>query len=313
MAHLPSLTCLESFDCVARHGSISRAAAELNLTQSAVSRQILQLEQLLDVPLFERVRQRVIITDAGKIYLKDISRIMIDLKGSTSKIMACGGSASVLNLAVLPTFATQWLVPRLPSFVQKNPEITLNLSTRTSQFDFEAEPFDAAIHYGTASWPGAVTRHLMDEHTVAVCSPKFQVANRIRKPADLVGATLLHQSTRAAAWADWFAEVGVDNSHPLRGPRFEQFAMISQAAVYGLGVALLPKLLIEGELEAGRLTILFSYSARSANSYYVAVPEGRSSTPTVTAFTQWILQASSSTSPGGLIPKMHKPSTKYRC
>jgi LysR family transcriptional regulator, glycine cleavage system transcriptional activator len=277
-----------------------------------VSRQILQLEQLLDVPLFERVRQRVIITDAGKIYLKDVHRIMIDLKGSTSKIMACGGSASVLNLAVLPTFATQWLVPRLPSFVQKNPDVTLNLSTRTSQFDFETEPFDVAIHYGTSSWPGAVTRHLMDEDTVAVCSPKFQAVNRIKKPADLVGATLLHQSTRAEAWADWFAEVGVENSHPLRGPRFEQFAMISQAAVYGLGVALLPKLLIEGELASGKLAILFSHSVRSASSYYVAVPEGRSSTPTVTAFTQWILQASKSAAGDALIPKTHKPSRKYR-
>jgi LysR family glycine cleavage system transcriptional activator len=296
---------------VARHGSISRAAAELNLTQSAVSRQILQLEQLLDVPLFERVRQRVIITDAGKIYLKDVSRIMVDLKGSTSKIMACGGGAGMLHLAVLPTFATQWLVPRLPDFLEKNPEVTLNVATRTTQFDFETEPFDAAIHYGTSNWPGAVTRHLMDEDTVAVCSPKFQVANRIRKTADLVGATLLHQSTRASAWADWFADVGVDNSHPLRGPRFEQFAMISQAAVYGLGVALLPKLLIEGDLAAGRLVVLFSHSVRSENSYYVAVPEGRSSTPVVTAFTQWILQASKMASPDVGIPKFHKPSRKY--
>jgi LysR family glycine cleavage system transcriptional activator len=311
MAHLPSLTCLESFECVARHGIISRAAAELNLTQSAVSRQILQLEQLLDVPLFERVRQRVIITDAGKIYLKDVNRIMIDLKGSTSKIMACGGGASILNLAVLPTFGTQWLVPRLSGFVQMNPEVTLNVAARTTQFDFETEPFDVAIHYGTSSWPGAVTRHLMDEDTVAVCSPKFQAVNRIKKPADLVGATLLHQSTRAGAWSDWFGDVGVDNSHPLRGPRFEQFSMITQAAVYGLGVALLPKLLIEGELASGRLAILFSHSVRSANSYYVAVPEGRSSTPAVTAFIQWILQASKSTLTDIVILKSHKPSKKY--
>jgi LysR family glycine cleavage system transcriptional activator len=307
--HLPSLTCLESFECVARHGSISRAAAELNLTQSAVSRQILQLEELLDVPLFERVRQRVVITDSGKIYLKDVNRIMIDLKSSTSKIMACGGSASILNLAVLPTFATQWLVPRLPSFVQKNPQVTLNFSSRTTQFDFESEPFDAAIHYGTSSWPGAVTRHLMDEDTVAVCSPRFQAANRIKKPADLVGTTLLHQSTRATAWAEWFTDVGLDNLHPLRGPRFEQFAMISQAAVYGLGVALLPKLLIEGELASGKLALLFSHSVRSASAYYVAVPEGKNFSPIVTAFTQWILQEAKSAS-SAVIHKSHKPSRK---
>jgi len=275
-----------------------------------VSRQILQLEELLDVTLFERVRQRIVITDSGKIYLKDINRIMLDLKGSTSKIMACGGSVSILNLAVLPTFATQWLVPRLPNFVRKNPNATLNFATRTAQFDFETEPFDAAIHYGTASWPGAVTRHLMDEDTIAVCSPKFQAANRIRKPADLVGTTLLHQSTRAAAWAEWFAAVGVENSHPLRGPRFEQFAMIAQAAVYGLGVALLPKLLIEGELVSGKLSLLFSHSVRSADAYYVVVPEGKNSSPLVTAFTQWILQEAKSTS-HPMIRKSHNPSKKY--
>jgi len=309
MIPLPSLTCLESFECVARHGSISRAAAELNLTQSAVSRQILQLEELLDVALFERVRQRVVITDAGKMYLKDINRVMIDLKGSTSKIMACGGSASILNLAVLPTFATQWLVPRLSGFLQRNPDVTFNFATRSTQFDFESEPFDVAIHYGTASWPGAVTHHLMDEDTVAVCSPKFQAVNRIKKPADLVGATLLHQSTRTAAWADWFAALGVDNSHPLRGPRFEQFAMIAQAAVCGLGVALLPKLLIEEELASGKLALLFSHSVRSANAYYVAVPESKNSSPLVNTFTHWMLQEAKAAS-NPMIHNSHKPAKK---
>jgi LysR family glycine cleavage system transcriptional activator len=307
---LPSLTCLESFECVARHGSISRAAAELNVTQSAVSRQILQLEELLDVALFERVRQRVVITDAGKIYLKDVNRIMIDLKDSTSKIMACGGSPSILNLAVLPTFATQWLVPRLSIFLRKNPDVTVNFATRTTQFDFETEPFDAAIHYGIASWPGAVTHHLMDEDTVAVCSPKFQAASRIKKPADLVGTTLLHQSTRASAWAEWFSVLGVDNSHPLRGPRFEQFSMIAQAAACGLGVALLPKLLIEDELASGKLSLLFSHSVRSANAYYVAVPESKISSPLVTAFTHWIVQESKSAAPS-IIRKSHNSSKKY--
>jgi LysR family glycine cleavage system transcriptional activator len=309
MTPLPSLTCLESFECVARHESISRAAAELNLTQSAVSRQILQLEELLDVALFERIRQRVVITDAGKMYLKDINRIMIDLKGSTSKIMACGGSASILNLAVLPTFATQWVMPRLSVFMKKNPDVTMNFATRTSQFDFEMEPFDAAIHYGTASWPGAVTHHLMDEDTVAVCSPKFQSLNKIKKPEDLIGTTLLHQSTRASAWAEWFAVMGVDNSHPLRGPRFEQFAMIAQAAVYGLGVALLPKLLIEEELAAGKLALLFSHSLRSANAYYVAVPENKISSPLVTAFTHWILQEAKN-APPAVIRNSHNSSRK---
>jgi LysR family transcriptional regulator, glycine cleavage system transcriptional activator len=290
MTSLPSIACLQSFESVARHGSVSRASVELNLTQSAVSRQIRQLEGLLDVALFERVRQRVVITDAGKLYLKDINRVLIDLKGSTSRVMACGGSASLLNLAVLPTFATRWLMPRLSNFLQQHSDVTVNFAGRPTPFDFESEPFDAAIHYGSPNWPGAVTHHLMDEDTVPVCSPKFETAQRIKKPADLARTVLLHQSTRTEAWAEWFEIMGIDNSHPLRGSRFEQFAMIAQAAVCGLGVALLPRLLIEDELASGRLSLLFAHPIRSANSYYVVVPDAKASSPLTSAFIQWIIR-----------------------
>lgn len=290
MVPLPTIACLEAFECVARHSSVSRAAAELNLTQSAVSRQIHQLEELLDVALFERVKQRVIITDAGRLYLKDINRVIIDLKDSTSRIMACGGSATLLNLAVLPTFATRWLVPRLPGFLSKHPDATVNFSTRSSPFDFSVEPFDAAIHYGSPVWPGAVTHHLMDEDTVPVCSPAFERAQRIRRPADLGRAVLLHQSTRTDAWAEWFATMEIEHTHPLRGPRFEQFGMIAQAAIAGLGVALLPKILIQEELSSGKLSLLFERSIRSASSYYIVVPETKVASPLTTSFTRWMIR-----------------------
>lgn len=290
MVPLPSIACLAAFECVARHSSVSRAAAELNLTQSAVSRQIHQLEELLDVALFERVKQRVIITDAGRLYLKDVNRVIVDLKDSTSRIMACGGSASLLNLAVLPTFGTRWLVPRLPNFLSKFPDATVNFSARSSPFDFSVEPFDAAIHYGAPVWPGAVTHHLMDEDTVPVCSPGYERAQRIRKPADLVRAVLLHQSTRTDAWAEWFQAMEIEHMHPLRGPRFEQFGMIAQAAIAGLGVALLPTILIEEELSSGKLSLMFHRSVRSASSYYIVVPETKVASPLTNAFTRWVIR-----------------------
>ena len=286
---LPTIACLEAFESVARHGSITRAAVELNLTQSAVSRQIRQLESLLDVSLFERVRQRVIITDAGKLYLNDVNRVMCNLKDATSRIMACGGNTNLLNLAVLPTFATRWLMPRLSDFIQKHPGVTINLATRLVPFDFGMEPFDAGIHYGSPNWPGAVAHHLMDEDVVPVCSPKLETEQRIRKPADLARAVLLHQTTRAGAWTEWFEMAKVKNAHALRGPRFEQFTMIAQAAICDLGVALLPKLLIEDELASGKLVILFDRSIRSASSYYLVVPETKASSMLTAAFTQWII------------------------
>ncbi|WP_260703696.1 LysR family transcriptional regulator [Edaphobacter flagellatus] len=310
MTSLPSIACLQSFESVARHGSVSRASVELNLTQSAVSRQIHQLEGLLDVALFERVRQRMVITDAGRLYLKDVNRVLVDLKSSTSRVMACGGNANLLNLAVLPTFATQWLVPRLSGFLQRYPDVTVNFSTRSTQFDFEAEPFDAAIHYGSPNWPGAVAYHLMDEETVPVCSPKFETAHRIRKPADLTHAVLLHQSTRTEAWSEWFKLMGINNSHPLRGPRFEQFGLIAQAAVCGLGVALLPKLLIEDELTSGKLSLLFTYPIRSTNSYYVVAPEAKASAPLTASFIQWMIHEAR-TADQPVMQKNHKRLKKY--
>jgi len=287
---LPSIACLQAFESVARHGSITRAAQELNLTQSAVSRQIHQLESLLDVRLFERVRQRVILTDAGKLYLNDVSRAMGGLRDATSRVMACGGNQNLLNLAVLPTFATRWLMPRLNDFVQQHPEVTINLATRLVPFDFEAEPFDAAIHYGSANWPGAVAHHLMDEDMVPVCSSGFKTRQNIKSPSDLARTVLLHQTTRPAAWTEWFEMADIKNAHALRGPRFEQFAMIAQAAVCDLGVALLPKLLIEEELSSGRLVTLFNQALRSANSYYLVVPDAKTSSPLTSAFTRWTVE-----------------------
>jgi LysR family transcriptional regulator, glycine cleavage system transcriptional activator len=289
MISLPTIACLQAFESVARHRSITRAAEELNLTQSAVSRQIYQIEALLDVPLFERVRQRVILTDAGKLYLNDVARVIANLKDATSKIMACGGNENPLNLAVLPTFATRWLMPRLTDFLGKHSGITINLSTRLLPFDFGEEPFDAAIHYGSPNWPGAKLYHLMDEDIVPVCSPATEAEQRLRKPSDLVHATLLHQTTRVDAWKQWFQLVGVKNEYSLRGPRFEQFTMLAQAAICDLGIALLPKFLIEDELASGKLVLLFKHSVRSSNSYYLAVPETKSTSIPTSAFTQWLI------------------------
>jgi LysR family transcriptional regulator, glycine cleavage system transcriptional activator len=286
---LPTTACLQAFESVARHGSITRAAEELNLTQSAVSRQIHQIEELLDVPLFDRVRQRVFLTDAGKLYLNEVTRVIASLKDATSKIMACGGNEHPLNLAVLPTFATRWLMPRLFDFLNKHPGITINFSTRLLPFDFGEQPFDAAVHYGIPNWPGAKLHHLMDEDIVPACSPKFEAEQRIRKPSDLARTTLLHQTTRVEAWKQWFQLAGIKNEHSLRGPRFEQFTMLAQAAICDLGVALLPRFLIDDELASGKLVLLFNCPVRSTSSYYLAVPETKPASIPTSAFTQWLI------------------------
>lgn len=289
MIQMPSIACLQAFECIARHGSVTRAAQEMNLTQSAVSRQICQLESLVDVSLFERVRQRLVITDAGKLYLNDVRSILAGLQEATTRIMACGGKTDFLNLAVLPTFATRWLMPRLNRFLEKHPAVTINFATRLVPFDFCTEPFDASIHYGLPNWPGATSYHLMDEDTVPVCSPSYRLAHHIKKTADLARVTLLHQTTRTQAWADWFEKAGIKEGHSLRGPRFEQFGMIVQAVSCHLGVAILPKLLIEEELASGKLVQLFDIPIRGRNAYYLVDPEAKASSSLVSAFARWIV------------------------
>ena len=272
---LPPVADLLAFEAAARHASISRAAEELHLTQSAVSRQVRQLEAQLGQALFTRVRQRVVLTDAGRLYAADVRAVLQQLGAATQKAMALADGGGLLHLAVLPTLGARWLVPRLPAFAALHPELTVNLSARGEPFDFAQEPFDAAIHYGAPHWAGAVCDYLMHEEVVPVCSPALRTRHRIETPADVAGLTLLHQTTRPMLWADWFEQEGVPAPQALRGPRFEQFAMIAQAAISGLGVALLPRFLMEEELASGALVELPGGVLTSSDAYYLVVPLAR--------------------------------------
>lgn len=294
---LPPVADLLAFEAAARHASISRAADELHLTQSAISRQIRQLESRLGVTLFHRVRQRVVLTDVGRIYAADVRGALTEMADLTRKAMAMSEGDSLLNLAVLPTLGTRWLIPRLGEFTALHPRVTINFAARTEPFDFAAEPFDAAIHFGEANWPGARCDFLMHEKTVAVCSPRFRRDHGIRSVADLARVVLLQQSTRPSQWAEWFAQAGAPSANALRGPWFEQFAMIAQAAVSGLGAALLPSFLVEEEIAQGELVVLFDPALTSSSAYYLVYPEARAEDPLLKAFRDWIVAKTQEAAP----------------
>jgi LysR family glycine cleavage system transcriptional activator len=287
---LPSIDALTAFESAARHQSFTRAAAELNLTQGAISRQIRLLEDRLGSSLFQRVRQRVILTDAGRAYLLEVRRILDGLESATLRLMTVGASTNVLNLAVLPAVATHWLLPRLPDFFRKHPKVSINCGVRLSPFDFETDPFDAAIHYGAPIWAGAIVHHLMDEDLFPVCAPSLRHSRRIRRPEDLTRVPLLHLTTRPASWADWFKRTGIPTANAFQGSIFENFAMISKAAMAGLGVALLPSYFIEEELKSRSLVAL-STAQRSQKSYYLVIPETKVGTPHVQDFVKWVQEA----------------------
>ncbi|WP_457446071.1 LysR family transcriptional regulator [Roseateles sp. P5_E4] len=280
---------LLAFEAAARYASISRAAEERHLTQSALSRQITSLEESLGVALFHRVRQRVVLTDAGRLYAAELRQALEAMSAATHKIMSLSGEQAVLNIAVLPTFGTRWLIPRLPGFTQAHPEVTINFAARSHPFDFAAEPFDLAIHFGEPVWPQATCTELMVESLIPVCSPAFKRSHTLKRPADIAQCRLLQQVTRPTQWAEWFEHAEVEAPRAHQGPHFEQFAMVAEAAAAGLGVALVPRVLVEAELADGRLLALDEAHVLSGQAYHLVVPHSRQGDTLVREFSTWLL------------------------
>ena len=287
-AFIPPADALIAFECSARHSSFTRAAEELHLTQGAISKQIRHLEDRLGVELFRRVRQRIVLTDAGRLYLHDIRGALESMTAATRQIMSFAGSSDVLNLAVLPTFGTRWLAPRIADFSRQYPEAGLNLSVRLQPFDFEHEPFDCAIHHGGPVWAGAIAERLFDEEVIPVASRAFQDRYGIETPADLARVPRLQLSTRPLAWRQWFDLAGIEQAAAFQGARFEQFVMITEAAVHDAGAALVPRLFVEEELASGRLVRLFDLPLVQKTAYYFVYPENRTLRPLVNRFRIWL-------------------------
>ncbi|MBN9045899.1 MAG: LysR family transcriptional regulator [Rhizobiales bacterium] len=285
---IPDIATLQAFECAARHGSFTQAAHELNLTQSAVSRQIKDLESQLGVLLFERIRQRILLSDAGRKFLPEVRRLLNQTEDTMLRAMASAQSTSSFSVATLPTFGTRWLMPRIPDFVARNPGVALNVASRSGVFDFEEQPFDLAIHYGQPVWAHATCTFLCSEAIVPVASPALLKSRRPAAPGDLEDEPLLHLATRPKMWAQWFASCGVEGRSAYRGHRFDQFSMVIGAAVAGLGFALLPLYLIEQELRGGVLAVLFERPMRTENDYYLVVPEGKLENPLTQVFCRWI-------------------------
>jgi len=285
---IPSIGGLTSFVAAAEHGNFTRAGHKLNLTQGAVSRQIQELESHLGIRLFERIRQRVVLTEAGKLYLVHVKKALEELADATQKVASFSASTQ-LHLVVLPTFATHWLAPRLPDFQKRNPKITIQLLTRQPPMDSPAEPFDAAIYFETSDWPGTIAHPILDAQVFPVCSPKLTAQHPIRVAADIAEYRLLHETARPTRWAEWMAEAGVKMDGPLDGHTYQNFAMIAQAAVAGVGVALLPRYAVEQELTDKRLEIVAGDAVDVKISYYLIVPEARASSRAVQLFTPWLM------------------------
>ena len=281
--HLPSLIALECFESVMKHGLVTKAAEELNLTQSAVSRQIGNLEDFTGKPLFARERKRLIPTPAAEEFLRTLSPTLETLERSVSRLISYGADANILKLGLLPTFGSRWLIPRLGGFTEKHTSVQLNIISGLTFEDFDSAQVDAAIIYGSGDWPDYISHKILDEHLMPVIAPAHYSAD------DIFSYSHLQMTTRPAAWGEWFAAQDMNSSHQKTGPKFENFTMMIEAVMSGLGVAIMPMLYVEADLKAGRLIAPFGEAVMSREGYHLAYPTAMAHSSKVHIFKDWLL------------------------
>jgi LysR family glycine cleavage system transcriptional activator len=285
---LPQLNALKAFEAAARHESFTRAAAELCVTQGAVSHQVKALEAELGIKLFNRERQRLVITGAGRDYLAVVRDALDRIAVGTERLVQRQRSG-VLTVTASPDFAAKWLVHRLGRFAEVHPDIDLRISATMHHVDFASEDVDLAVRHGDGNWPGHDVMRLSDEQLFAVCSPKLLAGrNRLVKPADVLKFPLLHLDDRKA-WSTWLEAAGVVHPEPSQGPVLNRASMILDAAVDGQGIALGRTTLAAWDLISGRLVRPFADVLRLSRTYWIVCPKATSTLPKITIFRDWLL------------------------
>lgn len=285
---LPPLNALKVFDAAARHLSFTRAAEELFVTQAAVSHQIKTLEDFLGLKLFRRRNRSLLLTEEGQSYYLDIKEIFFSLNEATRKLQARSAKGA-LTVSLLPSFAIQWLVPRLASFNQAHPDIDVRIQAVDREEDKLADDVDVAIFYGRGNWPGLRVEKLYAEYLLPVCAPVLLTGDKpLQSPADLQHVTLLHDASRKD-WQSWVRQVGHPQINVQQGPIFSHSAMVLQAAIHGQGVALANNIMVESELASGRLVCPFTEVLSSKNAFYLVYHDSQSELGKIAAFRQWII------------------------
>ena len=286
---LPSLNALKAFEAAARYESFTKAAEELCVTQGAVSHQVKALEAELGFRLFQRERQRLVITEAGRSYLEVVRDAFDRLAAGTERLLQ-RQKAGVLTVSTSPNFAAKWLVHRLGGFAELHPEIDLRISASMQHVDFARDDVDLAIRHGDGSWPGLHVTRLCVEVLFPVCSPQLANDPRrpLRTPSDLKKHTLLHLDRRDD-WDKWLQAAGIESPESTRGLVLNQASMAIDAAVDGQGVSLARTALGARDLIAGRLVRPFDLDLPVRYAYWIVCPKTTALLPKIAAFREWLL------------------------
>jgi LysR family glycine cleavage system transcriptional activator len=285
---LPSLNALRAFEASARHESFTSAAAELFVTQGAVSQQVKALEDELGLKLFRREHQRLAITEAGRDYLGVVRDAFDRLSMGTERLLQRQG-AGLLNVSTSPNFAAKWLVHRLGRFSEAHPEIDLRISASMQHVDFAREDVDLAIRHGDGTWPALHATRLCEEEIFPVCSPLLLKGRRaLKAPADLAHHALLHVND-ASHWNGWLRHFRVKGVDGARGMVLNQASMAIDAAIQGQGVAMARTALAAWDLLGGRLVRPFRQALAAPFAMWIVCPRATAELPKIATFRQWLL------------------------
>lgn len=285
---VPSMTALQCFEAAARHLSFTRAAEELHLTQSAVSKQVAQLEEMLRHHLFLRIRRRLQLTPAGSLYLAEVNKILTQVDMSSRYVLTYGEQTEVLKVATQPSFGVRWLIPHLKGFGKRYPNIHLDIRNEMEPFALLQGSADAVFFYGQGTWPGATCVELFGEEVVPVCAPELLQGRELKDASAVAQLVLLQSTSRPEAWHEWFLEQGLHTDNSYHGPRFDTFYMALNAAQAGCGVALVPRYLVAKELAEGSLVMAWNHAMKSNGAHYLAFAEHAAEVPKVRALVEWI-------------------------
>ena len=298
---IPNLSALQAFEATARLGSFSRAAEELALTHSAIHRQVASLEDRLGVALFTRVRRRIALTAQGAEYAARIRQHLEHIEKDTIGLVNHTGMGRSIHIAVLPTLAANWLIPRLPDFQRNHSDVTVSLSLRTTPFQFNDHPFDGAIYHGDGVWPGTHSTLLFDEkEMVPVCAPFLMQGYKVTQGQRgmeqallrMQGLTHLHLNSRPDAWRQWYGASGATyGPHAAGGPRYELFTMVMAAARAGLGVGLVPRFIVQESIDRGELVMPLPLPLPVSQGYFFGYPTRNEPSAALSAFEGWLVAA----------------------
>ena len=292
---LPPLNALRAFEASARHRSFTRAAEELSVTPAAISHQIKGLEDILGARLFRRSKGTLMLTEEGQRLLPGVRKGFAAFNEAMENF-ALYHQTGPLNVALTPSFAAKWLIPRIEHFNARHPEIDIRITTTMELIDYEREGVDIGVRFGRGGYSDLVVELLLASEVTPVCSPQLLKGNRpLQKPEDIAHFTLLHDDSPLLDdthpnWAMWLRAAKVTNVDPSHGLRFDSGSACINAAIEGVGIALARTALIDNDLAAGRLVKLFELSLPSDLGYYVVYPRRSEKLPKVMAFRDWLFE-----------------------